>query len=69
MMKQKEYCLNLTKREIDLLNSWLQEKKESYPTHYNECTYTVFDKVANLSNALFRKQVEAVEKWRKHEQA
>lgn len=68
-MKPREYCLSLTKREIDLLNSWLQEKRESYPMHYNEYTYTVFDKVVNLSNELFRRQMEAVEKWRGHEQA
>lgn len=68
-MRIKEYCLNLTKREIDLLNSWLQEKKEEHPTHYNEYTYTVFDKVNELSEELFRKQVEAIEKWREHEEA
>ncbi len=39
----KKYTVELTEREILLLNSWLNAIKEEKPNYYNKYTHTVFD--------------------------
>ncbi len=39
----KKYTIELTEREILLLNSWLDIIKKEKPNYYNEYTHTVFD--------------------------
>ena len=49
----KKYKVELTEREVLLLNSWLNTIKEEKPSHYNKYTHTVFDIFENKADEIF----------------
>lgn len=49
----KKYTIELTERELLLLNSWLNTIKEEKPSHYNKYTHTVFDIFENKADEIF----------------
>ena len=49
----KKYTIELTEREILLLNSWLDIIKKEKPNYYNEYTHTVFDIFKKETNKIW----------------
>lgn len=58
----RKYAIELTEREIMLLNSWLNTLKEERPNYYNKYTETVFNIFENKANKIVEATREKYDK-------